>query len=76
MVIDNMKLRPCPFCGGDARNGFAGGKSNGIHSVHCTTCGASIGMLIIVDAADVKSIQSTEEHAIHAWNKRSNAGEI
>lgn len=66
-----MKLKPCPFCGGDALNGFAGGKHNGVHSVSCTSCGACVGVCILTSKDGVTTRYSAEEQAVNAWNRRT-----
>jgi Lar family restriction alleviation protein len=49
------KLRPCPFCGGEAKSR----KSNGVYYVFCTNCSTKT----------VDSI--TPDSAIDAWNRRA-----
>ena len=58
------KLKPCPFCGGEARTGFAINDYNR-WGVECTRCGAT------VEVADWCGDYDTEENAIKAWNRRA-----
>ena len=50
-----IKLKPCPFCGGEAE--LFGIESNGIFYVECSNC-------------DANNNFDTPEKAISAWNKR------
>ena len=50
------KLKPCPFCGGEAEVWVSDVTDRAI--VYCTVCDAQI------------SIRPTEQEAIEAWNKR------
>ena len=52
--MDN-KLKPCPFCGGEA---IIDGCDDTLWIVICKECNASIGY------------KETKEEAIEAWNKR------
>nr|DAH76866.1 MAG TPA: restriction alleviation protein [Caudoviricetes sp.] len=61
MALD--KLKPCPFCGGEARL-FV---SDGVR-VLCTKCRAS--SKILVDSECYKT--SAVEKVIEAWNRRTN----
>ena len=56
------KLKPCPFCGGEAMLRNRG--MNTQNYVVCENCGA------------VSKITETEADAIKAWNKRSYIDEI
>lgn len=51
----NDKLKPCPFCGGEA---IVDGCDDTLWIVICKECNASIGH------------KETKEEAIEAWNKR------
>lgn len=51
----NYKLKPCPFCGGEA---IIDGCDGGVWIVICNKCDASIGC------------KETEREAIEEWNLR------
>lgn len=51
------KLKPCPFCGGEAETDYAWHDRN-YPGVHCNDCGAYV--------FDYDS----EEKAVEKWNKR------
>ena len=57
--MSEIKLKPCPFCGGEADTNLMFGRVG----VTCTKCGANIRMehAVIVDKA------------IEAWNRRDGA---
>jgi len=61
------KLRPCPFCAGDASvgEGYRGGALQDMkyYSVNCTECGANHDLLADMQVWD-------REEAIAAWNRR------
>lgn len=40
---NEISLRPCPFCGGEAKVEFVGSWGNGYILVKCQTCGAQAG---------------------------------
>lgn len=57
------KLKPCPFCGGEAKTGTTlFGIRSGLIFVYCKKCYAS--------SLDYK----TKEDAIEAWNRRVDDG--
>lgn len=62
------KLKRCPFCGGEARTGFAIYDYNR-WGVECTKCGAT------VEVAEWNGDCDTEENAIKAWNRRYSQNE-
>lgn len=62
----NEKLKPCPFCGGEAvlhkaeRESFLMGKTISLDQISCASCGVNT------------SVFGNEEDAIKAWNRRAN----
>jgi Lar family restriction alleviation protein len=56
-------LRKCPFCGGEAKTGYAINDYNR-WGVECNECGAT------VEVAAWRGVPDTEENAIKAWNRR------
>lgn len=59
----NEELLNCPFCGGEAKTGYAINDYNR-WGVRCKDCGAT------VEVDDCK-VEDTEGNAIAAWNKRT-----
>ena len=61
---DSDRLKPCPFCGGDAEFG----EISGSHFVQCTSsaCGAASAR-IFPPMDDVKAL------LLERWNRRPNA---
>jgi Lar family restriction alleviation protein len=57
---NEIVLKPCPFCGGDAGLGY----SPDGHFVNCTVCCASTNNLT--------AHGNTKEEAIELWNTRKN----
>jgi Lar family restriction alleviation protein len=53
------KLKPCPFCGGEAETRT---EVLGTWKVRCTKCSAEVGRYWFW----------SKNYAIEAWNKRSN----
>lgn len=56
-------LKPCPFCGGEARVDYAINDYNR-WGVTCKSCGAT------VEVNNWNGEANTEENAIARWNKR------
>ena len=67
--MSEIKLLPCPFCGGEAKTGYAINDYNR-WGVICTNCEAC------VEVAEWKGVADTEENAIRAWNTRKPIQEI
>jgi Lar family restriction alleviation protein len=57
-VINTNELKPCPFCGGEAREDETILKHGTTYSVYCDDCGAEITRFNI-------------KEAIEAWNRRA-----
>lgn len=63
LVNDN--LRPCPFCGGEARPVIES-ETDGTYSVQCMDCDAT-------SDNDPSSFPCSVESAIGSWNSRVNS---
>lgn len=61
-----MKLKPCPFCGGEAKKQAQ--EINGIRAIYvvCGKCGASSGIY----KTHNPRVKDEENPAIKAWNRR------
>lgn len=69
--MNNITLKPCPFCGGEAeiRHGGRGSVSKPITSfIACKSCGAR------TDQVEVDAEYSSDEEAAKAWNSRADSG--
>lgn len=55
---DDIELKPCPFCGGDACLVWCKGH---LHKVECEGCHATSAQYI------------TPQEAVEAWNERAEA---
>ena len=68
--MDEIKLKPCPFCGGEAMlttNLYAG-----IVYIQCKCCTAMVGRKRkIVSSMIGKEYFVNKEEAIEAWNRRA-----
>lgn len=64
-MIDIEKIKPCPFCGGDAvctKDHEASAFHNAaVSNIHCINCGAKIC-----------HTSHNEEFLLQKWNKREN----
>lgn len=60
MSIDNVKLKPCPFCGGEAHLVNSMGWP---HWVWCNECGARV--------QSTKFAEEGDAEAIAKWNRRA-----
>lgn len=67
--MSEIKLLPCPFCGGDAAFGGSRLSSNSDwhHFVNCISCGAKMGVVLNLGFP-------TETDAAAAWNTRVPTG--
>ena len=63
-----MELKPCPFCGGEAKISHMGPYVGKTSKVECKTCGecSKIFFISMEYAANVM--------AAEAWNRRANDG--
>lgn len=61
--MSEIKLKPCPFCGGEAKVGYAINDYNR-WGVSCNTCGC----VVEVGFGDY---EDTMEEAVKAWNRRA-----
>lgn len=59
---DENELKPCPFCGGEARICSAGFEATYIRCANIKDCGCKFEWF------------DTEEEAIEAWNRRADNG--
>ena len=73
------KLKPCPFCGGEARfrilsNGYAGDDKNITFTAECPKCRISkgLGKNIVKYDEDLNILYAIDErpNVIEEWNKR------
>ena len=62
-----IELKPCPFCGGEARL-FV---NNGVR-VLCNKCNASSEILVYSECYKTSAV----EKVIEAWNRRVNNDEV
>ena len=62
--MSEIKLKPCPFCGGEAEAVYAPNDINR-WGVQCKSCGCT------VEVEDWKGVEDTRENVIKAWNRRA-----
>lgn len=66
--VEAMKLKPCPFCGGEAIKTKRPVIDEGVvtleHEIICSWCGCRIARLRL------------EQYVIEAWNRRDSLDEI
>lgn len=63
MILDGVKIKPCPFCGGEPKVRVNGTPDCTDTWVECSRCFAR------TDA--IESIAPMRASAIHAWNQRA-----
>lgn len=65
--MDKIKLKPCPFCGGEVtlrENSFTSREGERLfYSVRCLTCGARTDFF--------NGVAQSKKKTINAWNKRA-----
>lgn len=71
MQNEGIKLKPCPFCGGDARL-WVWSEGGGV-CVRCTNCYCQTSTKS--DDALLKHLDSAVERVIEAWNRRAQDAE-
>ena len=64
------ELKPCPFCGGDARPKIMSSLNLETY-IFCLDCGATAKKFNGADYPPGYSVAEIEKEAIAAWNKRS-----
>lgn len=80
-----MKLKPCPFCGGEAKflvktyreHGVSRGYNFGIYCTGCnlTTPRINYGIdLRLSDYGEIEFINDERQEAVEAWNRRVTDG--
>ena len=68
--MSELKLLPCPFCGGEAKIVRYCSKKTIVY-VECTKCLAYMGnQRIITSSSRGKEYFESEEKLINAWNRR------
>ena len=71
MPNEEIKLKPCPFCGGDARL-WVWSEGGGV-CVMCTVCRCQTSTTS--DDALLKHLEPAVERVIEAWNRRAKDAE-
>ena len=64
--MPEIKLKPCPFCGGKASLN----DNSSCSYVHCEKCGAT------GESFNMSKKYSSDEKAAEAWNRRVDNGKI
>lgn len=70
--MDKIKLKPCPFCGGEAFSHIAF-ESSGFLSlvVKCSQCHISKKSVVKLSDADFNKMNMAMQNAADNWNKRA-----
>lgn len=71
-IVEKIKLKPCPFCGGTAQ--FKNPVNKGLYSelsVECRRCGASP---YVLEMYGDKSGKEKKKALAEVWNRRTNDG--
>lgn len=66
MIAD---LKPCPFCGGDARLSYGDDDGEMYVVSMCESCGMQSMKQYYVSESK-ESVTGAEERALHLWNRR------
>lgn len=79
--MSEIKLLPCPFCGGKAylkknHRAFINAQSTRVTFVRCEKCNARTGRFELRDFGTSSHCKEAEQKAIKAWNTRKPMGEI
>lgn len=86
MESEEIKLKPCPFCGGKARFLIFGQDHTSLSAmaykfqIECDRCGATnneVGLTAFLFQQDgsIKSIQDDRFKVANAWNRRAKDAE-
>lgn len=69
--MTESRLKPCPFCGGDAK--FRRRKVGAYleHYVKCRTCNCRTGVVAIGVMSSNDRVEEAEREAIRAWQRRA-----
>lgn len=62
--MNDIKLEPCPFCGGEGEIESAKGKTVMFWRIHCCKCGASTQLMSNFD-------DDGEKMVVNSWNWES-----
>lgn len=63
-----MELKPCPFCGGEAKIARSAPCMNKLSEVVCNICGARTRLF------EISTEYASDVEAAKAWNRRANDG--
>ena len=71
-ILEEIKLKPCPFCGGEAKmkHGFPGQQKKGVRQavVQCKSCGCRT---VTYRQLPYQSYTEVDEQAANTWNRRA-----